>query len=150
MDVKIGRYDSVRARVGGENRAINVMALAMILAVGHLTPSFASGDAAHGATIYRECMICHSLDKNGIGPRHRGVFGRKAGSVPDYDYSAALKAADIVWNETTLDQWLTNPQMLVPGTKMMFSVSNAQDRADVIEFLKEKAGKEPLSVTGAK
>jgi cytochrome c len=62
-----------------------------------------------------------------------------------------LKAADIVWNETTLDQWLTNPQMLVPGTKMMFSVSNAQDRADVIEFLKEKAGKEPSSVTaGAK
>ena len=120
MDVKIGRYDSVRARVGGENRAINVMALAMILAVGHLTPSFASGDAAHGATIYRECMICHSLDKNGIAPRHRGVFGRKAGSVPDYDYSAALKGADIVWNETTLDQWLTNPQTLVPGTKISF------------------------------
>jgi cytochrome c len=149
MDVKVGRHEG--ARVGGPNRAITVMALAMMLAVGHLTPSFASGDAAHGATIYRECMICHSLDKNGIGPRHRGVFGRKAGSVQDYDYSAALKAADIVWNETTLDQWLTNPQTLVPGTKMMFSVSNAQDRADVIEFLKEKAGKEPSSVTaGAK
>jgi cytochrome c len=151
MNVKVGRHESVRARVGGPNRAIKVMALAMMLTVGHLTPSFASGDAAHGATIYHECMICHSLDKNGIGPRHRGVFGRKAGSVPDYDYSAALKAADIVWSETTLDQWLTNPQALVPGTKMMFSVSSAQDRADVIEFLKEKAGNEPLSVTaGAK
>jgi hypothetical protein len=68
MDVKIGRYDSVRARVGGENRAINVMALAMILAVGHLTPSFASGDAAHGATIYRECMICHSLIRTELAP----------------------------------------------------------------------------------
>jgi cytochrome c len=151
MDVKVKRHENVRARVSGPNRAINVMMLAMMLAVGHLTPSFASGDAAHGATVYHECMICHSLDKNGIGPRHRGVFGRKAGSVPDYDYSAALKAADIVWNETALDQWLTNPQALVPGTKMMFSVSNAQDRADVIEFLKEKAGNEASSVTtGAK
>ena len=118
MNVKVGRHQS--ARVGGPSRAINIMALAMMLAVGHLTPSFASGDAAHGATIYRECMICHSLDKNGVGPRHRGVFGRKAGSVPDYDYSAALKGADIVWNETTLDQWLTNPQTLVPGTKICF------------------------------
>jgi cytochrome c len=151
MDVKIGRHGRVRARVGGPNRAVNVMALAIVLTVGHLTPSFASGDAAHGATVYHECMICHSLDKNGIGPRHRGVFGRKAGSVPDYDYSAALKAADIVWSETTLDQWLTNPQALVSGTKMMFSVSSAQDRADVIEFLKEKAGNEPPNVTaGAK
>jgi cytochrome c len=151
MGVKVKRHENVRARVSGPNRAINVMMLAMMLAVGHLTPSFASGDAAHGATVYHECMICHSLDKNGIGPRHRGVFGRKAGSVPDYDYSAALKAADIVWNETALDQWLTNPQAFVPGTKMMFSVSNAQDRADVIEFLKEKAGNEASSVTtGAK
>jgi cytochrome c len=151
MDVKVGRHESVRARVGGPNRAVNVMALAIVLTVGHLTPSLASGDAAHGATVYHECMICHSLDKNGIGPRHRGVFGRKAGSVPDYDYSAALKAADIVWSETTLDQWLTNPQALVSGTKMMFSVSSAQDRADVIEFLKEKAGNEPPNVTaGAK
>jgi cytochrome c len=127
------------------------MALAFLLAVEHPAHSLASGDAAHGATIYQECMICHSLDKNGIGPRHRGVFGRKAGSLPDYNYSAALKGADIVWDESTLDQWLTNPQALVPGTKMMFSVDAAQDRADVIEFLKEKAAANPPGATvGAK
>jgi cytochrome c len=85
-------------------------------------------------------MICHSLDKNEVGPRHRGVFGRKAGSLADYDYSAALKASNIVWNEAALDKWLTDPQALVPGTKMTFSVDDAQDRADVIAFLKEKAG----------
>jgi cytochrome c len=138
MEVKLGRHESVRARVGGPNRPLNAMALAIVLTVGHLAPSFASGDAAHGATIYHECMICHSVDKNGIGPRHRGVFGRKAGSVPDYDYSAALKAADIVWNETAVDQWLTNLQALVPGTKMMFSISNAQDRADVMNFSRKR------------
>jgi len=60
-----------------------------------------------------------------------------------------LKASNIVWNETTLDQWLANPQALVPGTKMMFSVDNAQDRADVIAFLKEKAGSELSSAAPA-
>ena len=115
------------------------MVLAFLLAGGHPAKSSASADAAHGATIYHECMICHSLDRNLIGPKHRDVFGRKAASVQDYAYSAALKASNIVWDETTLDQWLTDPQALVPGTKMMFSVDNAHDRADVIAFLKEKA-----------
>ena len=135
MDLKVGT-GSPRVRVGGLNRAAR--AIAVVLAVAHSAPSFAAGDAAHGATVYRQCMICHSLDKNGIGPSHRNVFGRAAGSVANYAYSAALKASNIVWNETTLDQWLANPQALVPGAKMMFSVDDARDRADVIAFLKEK------------
>ncbi len=139
MDVKVDRIESLRACVGGPNRVASAMAVAVVLAIGHSAPSFAAGDADHGAKVYHNCMICHSLDKNGIGPSHRDVFGRRAASVPDFSYSAALKGANIVWNETTLDQWLTNPQALVPGTKMMFSVGDAQDRADVIAFLKEKA-----------
>src|SRR5580692_1998896 len=151
MDAKVGRIESPRTCVGKPNRAAGAMAIAVVLALGHSAPSFAAGDPDHGAKVYRQCMICHSLDKNGIGPSHRDVFGRTAGSVPDYRYSAALKGSNIVWNETTLDHWLTNPQALVPGTKMMFSVDDAQDRADVIAFLKEKAGNEPSSVTaGAK
>jgi cytochrome c len=151
MDVKVSRIESLPACVGGPNRATRAAAIAIVLMVGHSAPSFAAGDADHGATVYRQCMICHSLDKNGIGPRHRGVFGRKAGSVADYAYSAALKASNIVWNETTLDRWLTSPQAVVPGTKMMFSVGDAQDRADVIAFLKEKAGSDPSSgATAAK
>jgi len=149
----------------GPNRAAGAMTLAVVVAVGypaamvlafllaggHSAKSSGSADVAHGATIYHECMICHSIDKNGIGPRHQGVFGRKAGSLPDYNYTAALKGSNIVWNETTLDQWLTNPQALVPGTKMMFSVDNAQDRADVIAFLKERAASTQSGVTaGAK
>ena len=147
MDLNVSSTTSLRTRIGGPIRAVSAMAVAVVLAVAHSTSSFAAGDAAHGATVYHQCMICHSLDKNGIGPSHRNVFGRAAGSAPNYSYSAALKASNIVWNDTSLDQWLVNPQALVPGTKMMFSVDDAQDRADVIAFLKEKAGSDVSSAT---
>ena len=98
-----------------------------------------TGDADHGEALYEACQDCHSLDKNDVGPRHRGVFGRKAASLPDYDYSDALKSANIVWNEETLDKWLTDPQAVAPGAKMFFHLDNPQDRADVIAYLKERA-----------
>ena len=97
------------------------------------------GDASHGEALYESCQDCHSLDKNDVGPRHRGVFGRKAASLPDYDYSDALKSANITWNEETLDKWLTDPQAVAPGAKMFFHLENPQDRADVIAYLKERA-----------
>jgi cytochrome c len=99
----------------------------------------AAGDATRGEQIYQSCQDCHSLDENEVGPKHRGVFGRAAGTVPGYNYSPALKNSKIVWNEVTLDQWLTDPQAFVPGSKMAFRLSSAKDRADVIEYLKEKA-----------
>lgn len=99
----------------------------------------AAPSAAHGEEVYQSCQDCHSLDSNDVGPKHRGVFGRKAASVPDYSYSAALKSSGITWNEDTLDKWLTDPQKLVPGSKMFFHLDAAQDRADVIEYLKERA-----------
>jgi len=97
------------------------------------------GDPNRGETLYEACQDCHSLDKNDVGPRHRGVFGRKAASLPDYDYSDALKSANIVWNEETLDKWLTDPQAVAPGAKMFFHLDNPQDRADVIAYLRERA-----------
>jgi cytochrome c len=97
------------------------------------------GDAVHGETLYEGCQDCHSLDKNDVGPRHRGVFGRKAGSLPDYAYSDALKNANFVWDEATLDKWLTDPQAFLPGAKMFYHLDQAKDRADVIEFLKTRA-----------
>ena len=102
------------------------------------TPDRPVGDAVRGATVYRGCMGCHSLDENDLGPRHRGVVGRQAGTVPGYAYSQALKNAHVVWDPLSLDRWLTNPQDLVPGAKMYFSLSSAQDRADVIAFLSEQ------------
>lgn len=122
------------------NRITAAILIGVAVALAHSGTGFAAGDPVHGERIYRQCMACHTLDKNAIGPKHRGVFGRQAGSVADFDYSAALKSSNIVWNDTMLDAWLANPQALVPGSKMFFSLGAAQDRADVIEFLKEKAG----------
>ena len=93
------------------------------------------GDPEHGKVLYGGCMGCHSLDDNDVGPMHRGVVGRKAGSVPDYAYSAALKASGIVWDPASIDRWLTNPQKMVPGAKMFYSVPDAQSRADIIAYL---------------
>ena len=98
---------------------------------------WAAADAARGKQLYEtRCIACHSIDANRVGPAHKGVFGRKAGGVKDYDYSPAVKASRIVWNARTLDRWLADPGKLIPGTKMGYSVPEAKDRADLIEYLK--------------
>ena len=100
----------------------------------------AGGDADHGRSLYlTQCAACHSMDYNGVGPAHKGVFGRKAGTAQNYSYSEALKRSEIVWSEKTLDQWLSSPEGFVPGQKMGLSVPDAKDRADLIAYLK-KAG----------
>ena len=85
--------------------------------------------------LYQSCVGCHSLDENDVGPRHRGIVGRAAGSLPDYAYSAALKRSGLIWTPQTLDRWLRDPQKLVPGAKMYFSVAKPKDRADIIAYL---------------
>ena len=102
----------------------------------------AAADAARGKQLYESrCIGCHSVDANRVGPAHKGVFGRKAGSVKDYDYSDALKKTRVIWNEKTLDRWLANPEKLIPGQKMGFSVPDAKDRADLIDYLKSESPK---------
>jgi cytochrome c len=118
---------------------LSFVVLAACCAAGPLAAAALTGDADRGEQVYQACQDCHSLDKNDVGPRHRGVVGRKAGSLADYPYSEALKSANIVWSEETLDQWLTDPQTFVPGVKMFFHLENPQDRADVIAYLKERA-----------
>ncbi len=115
---------------------IAVMMAAMFLL---MSGAIAAPNADRGAQLYQSCEDCHSLDSNDVGPRHRGVFGRKAGSVAGYSYSGALKNSGITWDEDMLDKWLTDPQKLVPGAKMFFHLDAAQDRADVIEYLKLRA-----------
>jgi cytochrome c len=96
-----------------------------------------AADADHGKALYMQmCSACHSVDYNGVGPRHRGVFGRQAGSLPGYAYSPALKKALLVWDEANLNQWLTDPESVAPGQKMGFMVPAAADRADLIAYLK--------------
>jgi cytochrome c len=130
---------AARARATTIARRCGFASLALVAAL-QVQPGAAAADAAHGAQVYKTCALCHSFEKNGAGPKHAGVVGRTAGTVPDYRYSPALQKSGIVWDDATLDKWLADPQALVPGTKMFFNVERAQDRADVIEYLKQKGG----------
>ncbi len=101
-----------------------------------------AGDAARGAQVYDDyCGACHSLDANRVGPAHRGVYGRKAGSAPGFAYSPGVKRSKIIWGDATLDKWLTNPQATIPGARMAFRLGDPAKRADVIAFLKRESGK---------
>jgi cytochrome c len=100
------------------------------------------GDAMRGKDVFeKRCTGCHAMEQDREGPRLRGVFGRASGTVPNFDYSPALQKAHIVWDDTTLDQWLADPDALVPGNNMEFHVAKAQERRDLIRYLRESAAK---------
>jgi cytochrome c len=114
--------------------------LGVVLCLIGVSAAARAGDAERGQALYESrCFACHSLDQNRVGPMHRGVFGRKAGSVADYEYSNALKSSGIVWSRTTLDAWLSGPSKFVPGSKMGFQVAKPEDRDDIISFLEQRA-----------
>jgi cytochrome c len=121
---------------------ITVLVAALFLSIAASRFVHAAGDATRGEQLYESrCIACHSLDANRVGPLHRGVYGRKAGSVPDFVYSAALVSSTIVWSDTTLNRWLTDPEALIPGQRMNFRVMSADDRADIIAFLRRESGR---------
>jgi cytochrome c len=121
---------------------IIVLVAALFLSIAASSLVHAAGDATRGEQLYESrCMACHSLDANRVGPMHRGVYGRKAGSVPDFAYSVALSFSPIVWLDTTLNRWLTDPEALIPGQRMNIRVLSADDRADLIAFLRRASGK---------
>ena len=100
------------------------------------TSAVAGGDAVRGQQVYEmRCGGCHSVETDRVGPRHAGLLGRRAGAVPGFAYSPALASSKLVWNASTLDRWLTNPEALVPGQRMGYSLSDAAQRADVIAYL---------------
>ncbi len=103
------------------------------------TPGLAhaqGGNAMIGKSVYDgKCGGCHSLDKNRIGPAHRGVIGRKPGTVPGYAYSAAIMKLAGVWTPARLDVWLQGPQKVAPGNKMFLTVADPAARANIIAYL---------------
>jgi cytochrome c len=111
------------------------LALAAVLAmVG--AGAAAQGEAQRGEKIYARCAACHALAYDRVGPRHCGLLGRKAGGVPDFDYSPAMKSSGIVWNAKTLDRFLAAPLKRVPGTTMTYAgIPDARERADLIAYL---------------
>src|SRR5512139_4339035 len=112
--------------------------LVVAMTAGAALCQAADGDATRGADIYQRCLACHSLEHNRSGPRHCGLFGRRAGTLPGYPYSAAMKKYGETWNAETLDTYLQNPLKVVPGTKMAYAgVKDPQERADLIAYLKQ-------------
>lgn len=113
------------------------VAIAGMVAVMLTAPSIAAPDAARGEQIYSRCVACHALAFDRVGPRHCGLFGRLAGSVPGFDYSPAMKKSKIRWNEGTLDRFLAKPLAIVPGTSMTYDgIADPDERADLIAYLK--------------
>ena len=103
-------------------------------------PALAAGDVDAGLALYQtRCAACHSLDYNGVGPAHRGVFGRQAAHAPGFAYSDALKASHVVWDEASLDRWLADPEKFAPGQRMGISVPEEAARRDLIAYLKQAA-----------
>src|SRR6476661_8417042 len=105
---------------------------------GTPAPTAAIGDVATGKLVYRKCQACHSLEpgKNGLGPSLAGLIGKKASSVPNYNYSPAMKGSNLTWDVGTLDAYLSDPQKLVPGNKMPFpGLKTENERNAVIAFL---------------
>jgi cytochrome c len=90
-----------------------------------------------GESIYARCQACHALVYDRTGPRHCGLFGRRAGSMEGFAYSEAMKKSGIVWNDKTLDRFLADPMKAVPGTTMGYAgVKDDKERAALIAYLK--------------
>jgi len=116
-------------------RVAFVLAASLLSAILLATPQ--PGDEVKGKELFqRRCGGCHSLDRPMEGPRLRGVYGRRSGSTPDFQYSDSLKNAKITWNEELLDKWLTDTEALVPDNDMSFRVANPGERRDIIAYLK--------------
>ena len=116
---------------------VNLLSAVVTLSLGS-SAGLAAGDSAAGQQFFTtHCTPCHATEPgvNKVGPSLAGVVGRKSGSAPGYNYSAALKAANITWDEKTLDQWLQNPTGDVHGAKMFITVPNAGDRQNAIAYL---------------
>lgn len=107
------------------------------------TPTAAAAPAAAAAVTepaaFAVCKACHSVEpgKNGIGPSLAGIWGEKAGAVPGFEFSDAMKNSGLTWNQASLDKYLTDPKGVVPGTKMMFGgVKDAAKRQQIIDYIK--------------
>ena len=116
----------------------------LIVAAVLIAASCVSGvaqDAQKGATVFNVCLACHAIGpgaQNKIGPELNGLDGRKAGTVPNFDYSDANKSSGIVWNEATFKEYIKAPAAKIPDTKMIFpGLKNEQQVNDVWAYISQ-------------
>ena len=118
---------------------ITAAGLLLVLITFALFPAQSTAQSKSGKDLFDgRCAGCHALDRDKEGPRLAGVYGRAAGSVASFQYSDALTKSKIVWDEQTLDRWLSDPDKMVPDNDMGFRVQNPEERYKIIEFLKQQ------------
>ena len=119
-------------------RGVAMVALALLGSSGAFAQ--AAGDPVKGKTVFARCAICHTVEpgKNKLGPTLANIVGSKAGDVPGFIFSPAMKASKVVWTRDALDKYLTNPRTFLPGNRMIFAgLPKPDDRANVIAYLKK-------------
>lgn len=115
------------------------MAFCCVGAGNALADKPSEGDVMRGAEVYTRCLACHALEYDRTGPRHCGLLGRKAGSVPGFEYSTAMRNSNIVWTEETLNWFLSSPLTAMPGTSMGYAgLPDPSEREDLIAYLKKE------------
>jgi cytochrome c len=96
------------------------------------------GDAVQGKAVFeKRCTGCHAMAVDREGPRLAGVYGRRAGNIAGFTYSTGLKNSGVTWNDATLEKWLSDPDLMVPDNNMSFSVPKAEERRNLIAYLKQ-------------
>jgi cytochrome c len=118
-----------------------LVAIGLLLAFEARTLA-ANGNPIQGQRVFGACAACHSLqpDQNLTGPSLAHLWNRKAGSLGSFSrYSPAMRSANVEWNDKTLDEWIADPQRVIPGNQMTFAgIKDAKQRADLIAFLKQE------------
>ena len=116
-----------------------VKSMAVLAVAGLLAPQANAADAKNGASVFQRCAICHSNTRGApakIGPNLFGIVGRKAGTQPNFSYSAAMKSAGFVWTPDKLTAYVEHPQVVVPGNRMAFAgITRAADAQDLAAYL---------------
>jgi cytochrome c len=118
----------------------DVRALSMLgkSASGSEAALVGDGDPVHGKAVFeKRCTGCHAMAVDREGPRLAGVYGRRAGNIAGFTYSAGLKNSGLTWNDATLEKWLSDPDLMVPDNNMSFSVPKAEERRNLIAYLKQ-------------